>query len=63
MYFRSLFMSYVIKYGFHEENTERSQLDNFYCIQWLIWNEKLHLLDLLVKYENWGEYCLKNSEN
>ena len=49
-------MSYVIKYGFHEENTERSQLDNFYCIQWLIWNEKLHLLDLLVKYEKWGEY-------
>jgi len=35
---------------------------NFYgafsisCIQWLIWGEKLQLMDLRMKYEKWIEY-------
>ena len=48
-------MSYGINYGFHKENAKSSD-NSFYCVQWLIWNEKPHLLDLLMKYEKWEEY-------
>ena len=63
IYFGSLFMSYGINYGFYKENTKFSKLNSFYCIQWFILNEKLHLLDLLKKYEKWGGYWINHSEN
>ena len=63
MYFGSLFMSYEINCLFYRENTKFSELNSFYCIQWPIWNEKLHWPDLLIKYEKWGEYWFKYNEN
>ena len=39
------------------------ELNSFHYVQRLDWGEKLHLLDLLMKYEKRGLYWLKNSEN
>jgi len=51
IYFGSIFISYEVNYGFCKGNTQFSELNNFYCIQELIWSEKLSLLGLLKKYE------------
>ena len=56
-------MSYEFNYWFYKENTKFSELISFYCVQRLIWSEKLPLLDLLMKYDKSREYWLKNSEN
>jgi len=40
-----------------------SELNNLYCVQYVNLGGKLHLLDLLMKYEKWAEYWLKNSEH
>ena len=64
MYFGSTFMSYGINMDFIKkiENTKFSELNRFYGVQWHIWSEKLHLLDLLMKCERWGECWLNHSE-
>jgi len=49
MFFGSLFISYEINYGFYKENMKFTELNSFYCVQCLIWSEKLHLLELLMK--------------
>jgi len=32
-------------------------------VEWLIWGGKLKLMELWTKYEKWGEYWLKNTQN
>jgi len=44
-------MSYEINYGFYKENIKFSELNSFYGFQWPNSGEKLHLLNLLRKYE------------
>ena len=56
-------MSYGISYESYEENTKFSELNSFYCLQLLIWSEKLQLLDLVMEYKKLGEYCFNHSEN
>ena len=56
MYFESLLMSYGVNYGLYKENAKFSELNSFYYDQCLIWIEKLHLLGLLMKYDEWGEH-------
>jgi len=63
MYLRSLFRSWEVNYEFYKENTKFSELNSFYCVQWLIWSEKLHSLDLLMDYGKWGNYWFNYSEN
>jgi len=48
---------------FYKENTKFSELISFYYVQWLFCEEKLHLLDSLMKYKKWGEYWFENNEN
>jgi len=55
-------MGFWIKYGFCKGNTKFIELNSFHCVQGLNWGGKLHSLDLLMKYEKWGECWLKNNE-
>ena len=40
MCLRSLIMIYEINYVFYNEIIKFSELNTFYCVQWLIWGNK-----------------------
>ena len=48
---------------FTKKITSLVSYNSFYCVHWLFWDEKPHLLDLIMKYDKLGEHWLKNSEN
>ena len=63
MYLGRLNMIYVIHYEFYKEIIKFNELNSLYCDQRLLWREKLQLPILLMMYEKWGQYWVKNSEN
>jgi len=43
-----------------QKNTKFSDFIRFYCVQWLFWGEKLHLLNLLMEYDKWEDETSDN---
>jgi len=54
-----LIHGFGIDYGFDKGNAKFVELDRLITH----WSKRLYSLDLLMKYEKWGDYWLKNSEN